>query len=211
MSDKVETQISGQVFKKGEVIFREGDPGEVMFVIRSGSVKISIASHGVERVLAVLGAGDIVGEMALLNSMPRTATAIVEEDAELMAVDAYTFEEMIIGRAEIALRLIRKLAVRLNAADSMISVLIHRDPTARFALGLKRGAALYGRKTEAGIQVYLSVQELADQVGITLEEAKTVIQRLSAAGIAQPLGNDLLLKDSDKLDQFVEFVRTKPA
>jgi len=202
--------MSGMKAEKGEVLFTEGESGEVMYVIRTGTVKVSITSHGTERVLARLGAGEIVGEMALLNSSPRTATATVEEDAELVAVDAYTFEDMIIGNTEIALRLIRKLARRLDAADSMISLLMHRDPSARFSLGVNRAARLYGVEHEQGVLVPFSVPELADQVGVTEAEAEKVMHKLSSGGIAKPVGNDIILRDPDKMSKFVEFLRNRP-
>ena len=95
-----------------EVLFNEGDKGSDMYVVRSGSVRVFIKSGGKEKTLAILGPGEFVGEMSLLTGQPRTATAIVLEDAELLVVGARVLEEMIVQNTEIALRLIRKLARR---------------------------------------------------------------------------------------------------
>jgi len=67
----------GREFPAGDVLFREGDSGEVMFVIQSGAVRISKSISGEDKVLAVLGPGEFLGEMAILNGKPRTATATV--------------------------------------------------------------------------------------------------------------------------------------
>ena len=112
----------GRDFHAGEVLFREGERGEEMYVIQSGVVQIlktvgsaPAASGGTEqRPLAVLGRGEFVGEMALLNDKPRTATAVVLEDAKCLVIDRATLEQMITSSAEIALRHVKKHARRLD-------------------------------------------------------------------------------------------------
>ncbi|MGD0530099.1 MAG: Crp/Fnr family transcriptional regulator, partial [Polyangiaceae bacterium] len=137
MSDSL-TPRFGRVFPAGEVLFREGESGDVMFVIQSGVVRVSKAIHGSERTLATFGRGDFLGEMAILNEKPRSATATVVEDASALVIDGKTLEAMISNNTEIALRLIKKLALRIDAADQFIQILLHPDPEARVMLGLQR-------------------------------------------------------------------------
>src|SRR5689334_370646 len=96
-------------YPTGAVLFEENDPGSRMFVIRSGKVRIFRRVGEAEIVLAFLGPGDFFGEMALLETLPRSATAQVVEPSRLVEVDAGTFEDMIRNNSEIAVRIMRKL------------------------------------------------------------------------------------------------------
>src|SRR5512144_2673983 len=109
MSDPLFARF-GREYQPGEVLFREGESGEVMFVMQAGAVRISKAVGGEEKVLAVLGPGEFLGEMAILNGRPRTATATVVEPARCLLLDARTLEAMVSKNTEIAMRLIKKLA-----------------------------------------------------------------------------------------------------
>jgi CRP-like cAMP-binding protein len=77
----------GRVYSNGEIIFREGDKGDVMYVIRSGKVKITKNSPSGDVTMTTLQSGDIFGEMALFDSLPRSASAIAEGDARILSVD----------------------------------------------------------------------------------------------------------------------------
>src|SRR5579871_605647 len=139
MSDPLFTRF-GREFRAGEVLFREGERGEEMYVIQSGVVQILKKVGEEERPLATLGRGEFIGEMAILNGKPRSATAVVLENARCLVIDAGTLEQMITHNAEIAVRLVKKLARRLDAADELIQILLHPDPNARVLHGLKRHA-----------------------------------------------------------------------
>src|SRR5215472_8252106 len=133
MSDPLFARF-GKEFPAGEVLFREGESGEEMFVIQSGLVRITKRVGHEERPLATLGRGEFLGEMAILNEKPRTATATVIEDAKCLVIGARTLETMIAKNTEIALRLIKKLAKRLDSADEFIQLLLNPDPQARVML-----------------------------------------------------------------------------
>src|SRR4051812_3912309 len=107
MSDSLFPRF-GREYAAGDVLFREGEPGELMFVIQTGAVRISKQVGGDEKVLAVLGPGEFLGEMAILNGKPRTATATVIEDARCLLIEAKTLESMVARNTEIAVRLIKK-------------------------------------------------------------------------------------------------------
>ena len=100
----------GREIPRGTVLFREGDSGKEMYVVQSGQVAISKRVRDVEKVLAHLGPGEFFGEMAIISNTARTATATVASDARLLVIDPKTFEAMVRGNAEIAVRMIKKLA-----------------------------------------------------------------------------------------------------
>jgi CRP/FNR family cyclic AMP-dependent transcriptional regulator len=135
----------GRTCEVGEVLFREHEPGETMFVLQSGAIRITKETRDGSKTLAMLGAGEFFGEMSILNAKPRNATAEVVEPSKLLVINARTFEQMVKGNAEIAIRLVKKLALRLDSANELIEVLLHRDPKARVILGLARQVELTGR------------------------------------------------------------------
>src|SRR5213082_3228161 len=124
----------------GTVLFREGDPGRTMYVIRSGKVNIwkQIADNAIT--LAVLGPGEFFGEMALLERLPRSAGATVVEDALLIELEQGAFATVVRRNSEIAVRLMRRLSSRLREADRQIQALMSRSGAAR-ALSLVRNLA----------------------------------------------------------------------
>src|SRR6202040_2001972 len=127
-----------------------------------------------EQTLATLKRGEFLGEMAILNGKARTASGIVLEDARCLVIDGKTLETMITKSPEIAMRLVKKLAKRLDSADTLVQILLNPDPRARVLLGLKRHAELNGEPTATGIKVHVSAEDLAHEVGIAVEDVHDV-------------------------------------
>jgi CRP/FNR family cyclic AMP-dependent transcriptional regulator len=204
----------GREFLAGDVLFKQGDPGDVMYVVQSGLVQVLKRVGEEERPLATLGRGEFLGEMAILNGKPRTATAVVLEDAKMLVIDGKTLEAMITRNPEIAMRLIKKLARRLDSADEMIQILMNPDPKARVMLGLKRhaesgeGSAGHAAKDEDGaIRINTSSVDLAREVGTEEEHVVDVLARLQRLRIAweDELGS-IVIADVPRLLEFMEFL-----
>ena len=201
----------GRDFKAGDVLFREGETGEEMYVIQSGLVQVLKRVGTDERALATLGRGEFLGEMAILNGKPRTATAVVLEDARCLVIDGRTLESMITKNPEIALRLIKKLARRLDNADEMIQILMNPDPKARVMLGLKRYAETVGEPIPqdkgGGVRVNTSAVDLAREVGTDEDHVVDVLNRLTRLHIAweDELGS-IVIADVGRLLEFMEFL-----
>ncbi len=197
----------GRTFEAGEVLFQEGEPGETMFVLQSGSVRITKESRDGKKTLAVLGPGEFFGEMAILNAKPRNATATVTERTRALVIDKKTFEQMVVSNAEIAVRLIKKLAARLDSANELIEVLLHRDPRARVILGLSRRAELEGRPLEDGsLFVALTEAQLAEDVGIPALEVREVLHRLRRLRILEDAPDGYRIHHIERLAEFLEFL-----
>ena len=205
MSDPLFARF-GRAYAPGDVLFREGEAGEVMFVIQSGAVRISKSIGGEDKVLAVLGPGEFLGEMAILNGKPRTATATVVEQARCLVIEARTLEQMVARNAEIALRLIKKLAKRLDSADTLVEILMHRDPKARVMLALARHADAFGEPTEDGIRVRTTAAEIAREVGVGIEVADEVMARLHRLRLITEDASSIIVADVGRLQDFLEFL-----
>jgi CRP/FNR family transcriptional regulator, cyclic AMP receptor protein len=201
-------QRFGKTFPRGTVLFREGDPGRQMFVVQSGRVAISKRAGEVEKILTTLGAGEFFGEMSILNNKPRSATATCVDDARLLVVDAKTFETMIRSNAEVAVRMIQKLAARLEESNGLIENLLFSDASSRVVHHLAL-AADRGERTPAGQRIALRIQDVAAQVGVKPEAAQEVLAKLVKAGIVVAEPAAVVVPDVTKLRHFLEFLQMK--
>lgn len=196
-------------FAPGAVLFREGEVGAEMYVIQAGHVQITKRVANGDKVLATLGPGEFLGEMALLNSKPRTATARVTggEPARVLSIDSKRFEQMIANNREITLRLIKKLSARLESADALIEILMHKDPKARVMRGLSRHAEAFGVRTAEGVRVTLTAGDLAAQVNVEQAVTDEVLGRLKRVRVISiESAGTILVHDLDRLFDFLEFL-----
>lgn len=107
-------------FDSGEFIFREGDLGMEMYIIHEGKIEILKQIQAEQRQLAVLEKGDFFGEMAILEDLPRTASARALADVKLLLINGTTFDQMLRTNPEIAVRMMRKLSRRLRETDRLL-------------------------------------------------------------------------------------------
>ncbi len=117
-------------FADGELIFADGDHGATMYIIQSGKVCLFRESKGNKRVLGELGKGDFFGEMSILEGLPRSTSAEAVEATELIEINSTTFDRMIKGNIEIAIRLLRKLSIRLRTAEAKLERMQDADSAA---------------------------------------------------------------------------------
>lgn len=123
--EMVASMVKTKQFKKGELIFREGEEGEELFLVEEGKVAISKPVKGnLEQVLAHLGPGDHFGEMAILEKIPRTASASAEENCLLLVVSEndllHMMEEHPKAAAKIMFNLLRTFNARLKATNEQV-------------------------------------------------------------------------------------------
>lgn len=199
----------GRAFPPGSVLFKEGDHGKEMFVIQAGKVRISKVVRDVEKTLVDLGPGEFFGEMAVLNDKPRSATATVLEEAKLLVIDPKTFEAMVRGNAEIAIRIIKMLAKRLEETDKQIENLMLRDHQSRVVHFLAHQAKSTGRPVTGGVLVPMSASDIAAKVAMEPAKVEEVLQKLSRAKlvVTDPAGQ--VVSDPDKLQEFLGFLEMK--
>jgi CRP/FNR family cyclic AMP-dependent transcriptional regulator len=202
-------QKFGKELTKGTVLFREGEPGKEMFVLQSGKVAISKKVRDVEKVLAILGPGEFFGEMAIISNKPRNASATVEEDAKLLMIDPRTFEAMIRGNSEIAVRMIKKLAERLSDADAQIENLLLSDPNSRIVHHILHVCQTRGRPGEEGIEVDFPVRDLPRELAVGEPAIRYMLHRLERSGLVDAQGDRLTVRDTARLFEFLRYLEMK--
>lgn len=118
---------SSSNYPAGDLIFAQGDLGTDMFIIQEGEVDIIKHINGESHLLSHLERGDFFGEMALLESVPRTADALAKNDVKLLVINGSRFDDMLRKNPEIAVRIIRKYSKRLREANTLLERLVGRD------------------------------------------------------------------------------------
>ena len=208
-------------FPAGTVLFEEGQPGDYMYVVQTGEVEIRRQVGETERVLAVLPPGEFLGEMAILNGRPRSATAVVRVDSRLLVIEGKTFEAMMRARPEIAVRIIKSLATRLESANQHIELLLLPTPNHRVVQCLRQMAdeqlALAGHHVAHGsaIMVPKRVEDVAARVGLPVHEVLEVVDRLRSARLvllaedAGIEGEGFIVPEVGRLLEFLEFLNLK--
>ena len=199
-------QRFGKEFPKGTVLFHEGETGKEMFVLQAGKVVITKTVRDTVKTLATLGPGEFFGEMALISNRPRNATATVEEPARLLVIDPKTFEGMIRGNTEIAVRMIKKLAERLDEADAQIENLLLADPGSRVVHQVLHAVQTRGRPTEEGVEIDLNVRELPRLTGVGEAGIRAELQRMERSGLVERAGDRLLVRDPARLGDYLQLL-----
>jgi CRP-like cAMP-binding protein len=115
-------------FPEGQVLFHEGDQGEDMYIIQSGRVAIKKKVESGTTTLAVLEKGDFFGEMAILERQPRSASAEMLEEGDLIVISGDVFGDMIKSNPEIAVRMLRKQSIRLRETNRQLEQLLKGQP-----------------------------------------------------------------------------------
>lgn len=199
----------GETYPAGHVLFREGDAGQHMYVIQSGRVQLTRRVRGREAHLATLPPGEFFGEMAIVNKQPRSATATVIEEAHLLVLDARTFEAMIRGNAEIAIRMIKKLAARLAQANSQVETLLKQDLNHRIVHQLRLLAESRGQADGPGVRIDISIEDLGNLVGADAPEVVDGLSRLETARLIDKQPGSIFIAEVGKLAEFLEFLEMK--
>ena len=170
---------------RGDVLFHEGEPGDTLYVIQSGKVKLGRrSSDGRENLLAILGPGELIGELSLFDPRPRTASAIAVTEGRLAALSHSDLWPFLKGHPEIGIHLLRALAQRLRRTNEIMADLVFTDVPGRVAKALLDLAERFGQPTENGLHVHhdLTQEELAQLVGASRETVNKALADFAQRG-----------------------------
>lgn len=173
-------QRFGRKYSAGQVIFQETDPGAECFILQEGRVRLVKRVRLVEKSLLILRPGDLFGESALLESAPRTSTAVAMTDVVLLALDAHTFETLMTSDSAVALRLVRLLVRRVREAEDQIENMLLRDNQSKIVNTLLK---LCDERAATGQSPVFSLSpiELSSRVGLDVDAVKRGVAQLRDA------------------------------
>lgn len=199
----------GRNLTAGITLFHEGDPGREMYVIQSGKIRLSRNIRGQEKLLAELGAGEFFGEMSIINDKPRTATALVLEDSQVLVLDPRTFEAMIKSNTEIAVRMIKKLARRLDDANQQIENLLLGDANSRIVHALLQLCQSAPKDTAGNTLLHVTAGDVAHRTSVDDAKVGEVLARLERSRLITHSDGGIVVPDVVKLQEFLEFLEMR--
>ncbi len=170
---------------KGQVLFREGDLEDRLYIVVSGKIKLGRSgSAGRENLLAVLGPGQMFGELSAFDPGPRSSTATAVTASEVRTLEHEELMGWLTGRPEVAQGLLGQMAARLRRANDVVADLVFSDVPGRVAKQLLELAKRFGDRADDGIHVHhdLTQEELAQLVGASRETVNKALADFAARG-----------------------------
>ena len=154
-------------FEAGHNVMTIEQPGDAVYIILHGTVKIHIEQGQRDVILAILGAGDLLGEMSLIDSVGRSASAVTLENTLMLWMDKITFSYLLDNFLPVARNLVKILTARVRLSDQLIQALATLDVNGRAARQLLAFAEKYGIEKDGATQIRITLTQgdIADLVG----------------------------------------------
>ena len=188
-----------RAYPRNSVILFEDDPGDALYVVATGQVKVVlIGEDGREVILSVMGPGEFFGEMSLLDDEPRSAHVIAMEDSSLAVLRREDFESLLTATPQIALALLRELSRRLRRADEKVGSLVLLDVQGRVARLLLDMA---GEEGGERITRRLTHHTIAQMIGSSRETVSRTMRDLTDKGLIAVQRRDIVVRDRAALEQ----------
>lgn len=184
-------------FTKNALVIREGAEGESLFIVTAGKVKVFLNDdNGKEIILSVLGPGDFIGELALIDDDARSASVMTMEPSEFLVLSKQTFRDHLRKNPDLAMNIMRVLATRLRSADQMIGSLALMDVFGRVARTLTQLA----KPAEGRLVVTdrYTQQDIANMVGASREMVSRIFRDLTMAGLIQVEHGQIVVNESPR-------------
>ena len=205
--DELERRLRQRHFRRGEVIFHQGDPGDALHIVASGSVKIVLPSpEGDEAIIATLRPGDFFGELALLDGAPHSATVAAVENTETLTLPREVFLEMLGEHPSLRDALLKGLAAELRRLTGHVEELHFLDLAGRLAMRLVRLAEEEAPDVdgERSLDWPYTQSDLAAMIGGTRQSVNRLLSELVDEGLVRIERDRLIISDLAGLAQRAE-------
>ena len=186
---------------KGEYLFRQGDEGTALYCIQQGRIGISLSRRADKVTLAILGPGEFLGEMALLDGQPRSADAMALEDSQLYALNRKDFLAFLINNENAVNAILQSLSLRLRKTDDLLAEMCFLNLSARLAKKLVELAesSFANNKDQPVCTLKISQQELGDILGVSRESINKELKLLRDKGYVSTSRNSIVIHDLEPL------------
>lgn len=174
-----------EFYDKNSVLFEEGDFGETVFLITAGKVRITTrAASDRTKILGVLGEGDFLGEMAIIEGEYRSATAIAHEDVQTITISKNDFLDFVVSRPELSLKIMKSLCGRIREANEALKDLAFYDLPGRLAKSILSLHKKFSGEEDGAecIEMKITHQELADMLGTARESVTKILNQFKKEG-----------------------------
>jgi CRP-like cAMP-binding protein len=198
----------GRVYRSGEIIFCEYEPGDDFFMIQSGQVRITKVVSDKEKTLDVLGPGDIFGEMAILEQQPRSATAIAQGEVKVLVFNRQNFEMLLKSNPDIAIKLLKNFSKRIYDAKRQLMVLTFSEPELRLAdvfCIVAEKAGFVGDDVKR-VELSLTKEDLLNMTGLAEKDLTKVLESFVNSHKIEISGDHIVIIN---IKEFERMVTTK--
>ena len=185
-------------YPKNSMIILEEEMGDVVFIVMSGTVKITrVNDEGKEVILAMLGSGEVFGEMAILDGESRSANALSQENCEVVTINREDFLNIIKTNNKVALNLMTEFAIRLRKSDQQIEALSLDDAEHRIGVSILNLAEEMGviRQGAVTVENLPYQQDIANMAGTSRETVSRVMKIFEERGLITKSGHKLSIPD----------------
>ena len=195
-------------FRKAETVFHQGDPGDALFIVASGSVKVVLPSdEGAEpAIVAVLGQGEFFGELALLDGAPHSATIVAIEPTETLMLHRDTFLALIDDQPQLRRALLASLATEIRRLTGHVEDLHFLDLPGRLSSRILRLSAECDVEPDGTVRIPwpYTQSELAGMIGGSRQSVNRLLADLTDEGLVRMERDTLIITDRDRLARTVE-------
>lgn len=206
--EKIAAVMQKRTYPKNKIILMEEDEGDTMFIIDTGSVKITrISEDGREVILSMLGEGEFFGEMSIFDGEARSANVITLEESEVFILKRADFLHILERYPKISITLLEELAVRLRKSDQLIESLSLGDAENRIGLMLLRIAEETGMYKSGNVVIenLPYQQDIANMAGTSRETVSRTLKSMEDKGLISKSGHTLTINNYDDFkDSFMK-------
>lgn len=198
---KLAALLRRMTIREGETLFREGDEGTALYIIHNGRVKISMSKLLDKLTLAILGPGEFLGEMALLDGEPRSADAIAMEETQLYALNRRDFLAFLMNNDNAVHNIMTALSMRLRKTDNLLAEMCFLSLSARLAKRLVELSRPVQDSESDGTTHFVKItqQELANALGVSRESINKELKTLRSRKILSTSRKSIKINDMEQL------------
>jgi CRP-like cAMP-binding protein len=199
--DSLSKIVQKKTYKKGEIILKEGEPGDSFFVICQGLAKVFTNLSDKEILINIMREKEFFGEMALLNEKERSATVIAHTDLEILVILKIDFVQYILGDYGCMVKLLQTISERLRKADRRCEIFAFFPGEKRLAAILYDLAKEHGKKDDGRISIDLGLThvDLAKMVGLTREATTLILNKFVKANLIEIRRRRIFILDTTSL------------
>jgi CRP-like cAMP-binding protein len=191
-------------FQQGDVLFREGDAGETVYVIQTGAVQLRKRIDGVDTVVAELSDGDFLGEVGVVCNGAHTTTAVAMTATRCLVVDGASLEAMVTESQELSVRFIKGLAQRLAASHQLLATIGSRDARTRIGMALVRHAEGSQERSSDGVWLRKRLVDVGREVAVSDLELAEVSKDLVRLKLIRVKRDGILVLDVARMYEYVQ-------
>ena len=194
-------------FKKNEIIFLEGGTAKTLYFINEGKIKLyKYTKDGKEQIMHILSEGDFFGELNLLKESKYGFNAKAIEDCKICTLTNDNFKEILLGKSEIAIKILEVMGERLSRIENLAQNLATNDIDARITYLLLDLSQKYGKEKSNNINIDLPInrEDMANYIGITRETVSRKLKKFEEEGLIKIVGTKkIVILDKEKLSKYI--------